>query len=429
MSVCVVVGTHWGDEGKGKIVDYLSNQVEIVARAQGGNNAGHTVVVDNAKYVFHLIPSGILQPNSICLLGDGMVIDPATLLEEMDILLEKRGKESLDRLFISGRANLVMPYHKILDNLYEQLRGAKKIGTTGRGIGPCYEDKVARWGIRMADLLDKDNFARRLKPILKYKNLILERIFNHPPLSFEEIFSQYLAFADRLAAHISDTSCLIYRSLQQGKSVLIEGAQGTMLDLDHGTYPFVTSSSPVASGSLLGSGLGPISPLEVLGICKAYSTRVGEGPFPTELDNEIGQRLQEKGGEYGATTGRPRRCGWLDGVILKYAIRINQITSLAITKLDVLGGFPTINFARAYRIGEEEVDYFPFNPSLWDQCQPVYQELEGWEEDISRCRSFSQLPLTCQRYIEFIEDFTGIPVSIVSVGPSREATIMRKEIL
>lgn len=429
MAVSIVVGTHWGDEGKGKIVDYLGENAQVVARAQGGNNAGHTVIVEGEKYVFHLLPSGVLHPGKVGILGDGMVVDPSSLLGEIDFLRQK-GKDVSERLFLSSKAHLVLPYHRILDGIYENIRGGGKLGTTGKGIGPAYEDKVSRWGIRVGDLEDEKLFAQKLRVALDYKNLLLERAFNQPPLPYDKILEDYLGYASLLRPYIADTSKMIYQFYREGKNILIEGAQGTMLDLDHGTYPFVTSSYPVAAGSLLGVGLGlgSISNLEVLGVCKAYTTRVGEGPFPTELQEEMGDYLRDKGGEYGATTGRPRRCGWLDGVILRYAARINGITSLALTKLDVLGGIDSLKVCRAYLVEGEEVDDFPVSSHLWDKCEPVYEEMEGWEEDISSVSSYYDLPSSAQRFVEFIEDFMQIPIAIVSVGKERRNTLVRKEI-
>lgn len=427
MSICIVVGTHWGDEGKGRIVDYLSRGADIVVRAQGGSNAGHTVVVGEKKYIFHLIPSGILFPGKVCILGDGMVIDPLSFLEETR-LLEEEGIAFADRLFISEKAHVVMPYHRLFDGFYEHLRGAGKIGTTGRGIGPAYEDKVARFGIRVVDLLHPEIFAAKLKTALDYKNRILEQVFAHPPLSYEAILEEYLRYGECLRPYVRDTSHFLYEAWRSGKRIIIEGAQGTMLDLDHGTYPFVTSSYPVASGALLGAGIGPVRDAEVLGVCKAYTSRVGEGPFPTELSDDTGIYLREKGGEYGATTGRPRRCGWLDGVVLRYAARINNITSLALTKLDVLGGLPRVKWCYAYEVEGGLLEEFPMDPHIWPLCRPVYREFEGWSEDISKVRSYGDLPRNVRIFIESLEDFLGIPVVLLSVGPRRDDTIVREEL-
>jgi adenylosuccinate synthase len=427
VSICIVVGTHWGDEGKGRIVDYLSQSGDVVVRAQGGNNAGHTVIVGEKKYVFHLIPSGVLLPGKVCILGDGMVIDPLAFFEEVR-LLEQEGVAFQERLFVSEKAHVVMPYHRLLDGLYERLRGKGRIGTTGKGIGPAYEDKVARWGIRVVDLLHPEILAAKLQPVLEYKNWILERIFSHPPLSYEAILEEYLAYGQRLQPYVRDTSRLLYEAWRTGKRIVIEGAQGTMLDLDHGTYPFVTSSYPVASGALLGAGMGPVTDVEVLGVCKAYTSRVGEGPFPTELTDATGVYLREKGGEYGATTGRPRRCGWLDGVVLKYALRVNHITSLALTKLDVLGGLSRVRWCYAYEVRGEILEDFPMDPSLWPLCRPLYREFEGWDEDISRVRSYGDLPRAVRVFVESLEDFLQVPVVLISVGPRRDDTIVREEL-
>jgi len=428
MPLGIISGTHWGDEGKGKIVDFLSQKADVVIRAQGGSNAGHTVVVEGTKYVFHLIPSGILHPGKKCILGDGMVIDPVSLLEEIQFLQKYGWEESLRRLFISQKAHLVMPYHKIFDRLQESFRQNSRIGTTGRGIGPAYEDKVARWGIRVVDLLNREIFTDKLRLALDYKNAILEKVFDQPPLSLDVILDEYGDYADRLTPFITDTSVLIQTALKSNQNLIIEGAQGTMLDLDHGTYPYVTSSHPVAAGSLLGAGLGPINPIESIGICKAYTSRVGEGPFPTECRDTTGEALREWGGEYGATTGRPRRCGWLDGVVLKYAVEVNALTALVVTKLDVLGGFPKIRFCTHYWIGNRTTSDLPVGPSDWMNAQPIFQEFEGWESDISTIKYYGDLPRTTRDYIEFIEDFTGIPVALISVGQDRNATIVRKEL-
>jgi adenylosuccinate synthase len=428
MPLAIISGTHWGDEGKGKMVDFISQKANMVIRAQGGSNAGHTVVVEAKKYVFHLIPSGILHPGIKCILGDGMVIDPADLLQEIQFLRDNGWEESLPRLFISEKAHLVMPYHRLFDQLQESFRQSSRIGTTGRGIGPAYEDKVARWGIRAVDLLNLDTFKKKLQLVLNYKNAILEKVFQKPPLSFKEVFEQFEKYSDQLKPYIVNTLPIIYDALASHQNLVVEGAQGTMLDLDHGTYPYVTSSHPVAAGSLLGASLGPLSNIQSVGICKAYTSRVGEGPFPTECLDQTGETLREQGGEYGSTTGRPRRCGWLDGVVLKYATRINALTSLVITKLDVLGGFSKIFFCTHYRIGNQVASELPTDPFDWEIAQPVYQELEGWESDISKIQFYNDLPRATRDYIELIEDFIEIPVAILSVGQDRSSTIVRKEI-
>ncbi len=428
MPLAIISGTHWGDEGKGKIVDYISQKANIVIRAQGGSNAGHTVVVEGKKYVFHLIPSGILHPGIKCILGDGMVIDPADLLQEIQFLRDNGWEESLQRLLISEKAHLVMPYHRLFDQLQESFRQGSRIGTTGRGIGPAYEDKVARWGIRAVDLLNLDTFKEKLQLVLNYKNVILEKVFQKPPLSFKSIYEQFEKYSELLKPYIVNTHPIIHDALTSHQNLIVEGAQGTMLDLDHGTYPYVTSSHPIAAGSLLGASLGPLSHIQSVGICKAYTSRVGEGPFPTECLDHIGETLRERGGEYGSTTGRPRRCGWLDGVVLKYAARINALTSLVITKLDVLGGFSKIQFCTHYRTGNRISSELSNHPFDWKTAQPVYQELEGWESDISKIQFYNDLPRAARDYIEFIEDFIEIPVAILSVGQDRSSTIVRKEI-
>lgn len=428
MPLAIISGTHWGDEGKGKIVDFISQKANMVIRAQGGSNAGHTVVVDTKKYVFHLIPSGILHPNIKCILGDGMVIDPADLLQEIQFLRENGWEDSLQRLFISEKAHLVMPYHRLFDQLQESFRQNSRIGTTGRGIGPAYEDKVSRWGIRAVDLFNMDSLKAKLQLVLNYKNILLEKVFEKPPLSFEKIFEQFENYSEQLKPYIVHVLPIIHDALATNQNIIIEGAQGTMLDLDHGTYPYVTSSHPVAAGSLLGAGLGPLTDIQSIGICKAYTSRVGEGPFPTECLDHTGEALRERGGEYGSTTGRPRRCGWLDGVVLKYAVQINALTSLVITKLDVLGGFSKIYFCTHYRIGNRISSELPIQPYDWKIAQPVYQELEGWESDISNIQYYNDLPRATRDYIEFIEDFIEIPVAILSVGQDRKSTIVRKEI-
>jgi len=429
MSICVITGTHWGDEGKGKIVDYLGSRADAVVRSQGGNNAGHTVVVEGEKYIFHLIPSGILHSGIQCILGDGMVIDPASLIEEVHMLRERGREDRLKDLHVSGRAHLVMPYHRMLDGLTEKRRGNDALGTTGKGIGPAYEDKVARLGIRVADLLSEKRFAERLRYTLEYKNAILHKIFGEQPLTFEKVYSEYKRLGELIAPFVTDTSRLVHSLLNEGKKLVVEGAQGTMLDLDHGTYPYVTSSHPVAAGSLLGTGLGPVHGTQVIGICKAYTTRVGEGPFPTELSNPIGEFLRERGGEYGATTGRPRRCGWLDGVVLRYAVRVNALSSLVLTKLDVLGGLERVKICFGYRQGDSMLDDCPLDFGTMHTCEPVYQEFAGWEEDVSKVRHYIDLPRQAREYIEYIEDVSRIPVAIISVGQDRPATITRKEIL
>ncbi|MFA5786845.1 MAG: adenylosuccinate synthase [Actinomycetota bacterium] len=417
----ILLGTQWGDEGKGKVTDLLAGQMDLVVRYQGGNNAGHTVVVGGTSLALHLIPSGILFPHVIPVIGDGVVVDPRVLLEEMD-MLSGRGIET-DKLVISHNAHLIMPYHRELDRVTERYLGKSRIGTTGRGIGPAYGDKIARLGIRAQDVLDEKIFRAKVEAALKEKNAILSRIYNRLPIKPADVVEAYLGYARRLAPHIGDTSLLVWQSLREGKRVLFEGAQGTMLDVDHGTYPFVTSSNPVAGGALTGVGVGPREIDRVLGISKAYTTRVGSGPFPTEQDNEIGEALRGIGREYGATTGRKRRCGWFDSVVARYAARVNGLTDLFITKLDVLSGFKTISVAVAYRHEGKTYTEFPPHQSIVHHCEPVYEEFPGWEGDLSSARSWDDLPGPAQDYVKVLEEMSGVPVTGVSVGPSREQTM------
>ncbi len=428
MACVIVVGTQWGDEGKGKIVDLLTSQAEIIARFQGGNNAGHTIIVNGEKFILHIIPSGIFHPDKSCLIGNGVVIDPEILLEkEIDGLLARGVSIVPGRLYISERAHLIMPYHKAIDHGRESKKGKTKIGTTGRGIGPCYEDKIARRGIKVGDLLDKDLFASKLSEVLEEKNFYLRQYLGCAPLDYQEIYDRYLAFGERLAPFVTNVSVVLHEAWRKGSNILFEGAQGTQLDIDHGTYPFVTSSNTVAGNACCGVGIGPTAIDYVLGICKAYTTRVGGGPFPTELQDSLGEHLRERGGEYGSTTGRPRRCGWLDGVVLREAVRLNTLMGLAITKLDVLTGLERLKVCTAYRINGELKDRLPANIKEVERLEPVYEELSGWQEDISTARSFEDLPPSARDYIKWIEEFTGIPVIIVSVGPAREQTILRRD--
>ncbi len=420
-----IVGAQWGDEGKGRVVDALASRVDVIVRYQGGANAGHTVIVDGEKYVFHLLPSGMLYSGKTCVIGNGVVVDPQQLLEELGDLQEK-GKDRA-RLVISGAAHVVMPYHKMLDGMEERLRGSsKKIGTTHRGIGPCYMDKVNRCGLRVEDLLCEDALREKLAFNLEVKNMYLTRIFDEAPMAFGEIFDQARSWGEKMAPYVGDASLTLDDALSSGSNILFEGAQGTLLDLDHGTYPFVTSSSPVAGGACVGAGVGPSEVARVTGVVKAYCTRVGEGPFPTEDREKAGNLLREKGGEFGATTGRPRRCGWLDLVALKYAVRINGIHALALTKLDVLSGFDSIPVCTDYR-SENEGTGLPFrgNAVFLDSVEPVFRNLEGWKKDLGKCRNFEDLPRAARDYVTFIEEETGVPVVLVGVGPSRDQTITR----
>jgi adenylosuccinate synthase len=425
MSVTVLVGSQWGDEGKGKIVDILSENYKIVARYQGGANAGHTVEIGDKKFVLHLIPSGILRDDVVCIIGNGVVVDPIALLEEIEIL-EKSGIKIDGRLFISHNAHLIMPYHKVLDSISES--GANKIGTTGRGIGPCYVDKYARKGIKASDLLNKEKLERKIRENLKEKNALIKRVYGQEELDVEEIVKQYLEFDKKIGKYIKDTPAFLNEKIDEGESVLLEGAQGALLDVDHGTYPFVTSSSPTSGGACTGTGIPPTKIDSVVGIVKAYTTRVGNGPFPTELLDEEGEKLRKIGYEFGATTGRPRRCGWYDAFLLKYSAMINGITSVAITKLDVLSGFEKIKVCVAYELDGEVLTSYPDDVDILQKIKPVYETLEGWNSDISNCLSYEELPQKTKEYLNFIAEKSKIKIGIISVGPKREQTFFVKGI-
>jgi adenylosuccinate synthase len=422
----VVVGTQWGDEGKGKVIDLFTEFCDVVVRFQGGNNAGHTLVVGGEKFIFHLIPSGILHENKRCVIGNGVVIDPAVLIQEIDALRERGYFARDSQLLISEEAHLIMPYHRRIDVARERGHGRDRIGTTGRGIGPAYEDKVGRCGIRVADLLDDRVFEKKLESTLLQKNFILTDFLDDEPCSREEILEQYRAFRSRIEPFVANTSVFLSEALREGQRVLFEGAQGCLLDVDHGTYPFVTSSNTVAGHAAVGSGIGPTYIDYVLGVSKAYTTRVGEGPFPTELKDEIGDTIRQRGGEYGATTGRPRRCGWFDAVILNHAVRLNGLDGLVITKLDVLDQVETIKVCTGYRCDGRVLTAVPANLEMLKQCEPIYQEFDGWLEDTRGARSFSNLPLKAQDYIKRLEALTKTPVVVVSVGSDREETIIIK---
>jgi adenylosuccinate synthase len=419
----VVVGTQWGDEGKGKIVDLLSEYADLVIRFQGGNNAGHTMVVDGEQIISHLVPSGILQGKT-CVIGNGLVVDPNVLLNEIDYLTAKGVACGPQNLIISERAQVIMPYHMLIDQGREKMQAGKKIGTTGRGIGPAYEDKVTRRGIRMIDLIDPEEFKEKLSAVLPEKNHYIENFLNGQPLSIEEILVQYAQIAQRLSPYITNVSMVVNKAIQAQLQVLFEGAQGTHLDVDHGTYPFVTSSNTVSGNACCGVGIGPTCINEVLGIVKAYTTRVGAGPFTSELFDDTGNYIQEKGAEFGATTGRRRRCGWLDTLILNNAACLNGLTGLAITKLDVLGGLKELKICTAYKYKGEQIDAFPASLKMLEACEPVYEKLPGWEEDISGIRRFEDLPANVRAYLKRIEELTGVPVQIISVGPGRDQTII-----
>ncbi len=423
MATTVVVGTQWGDEGKGKIVDLLTAKVDLVVRFQGGNNAGHTLVVEGDTFIFHIIPSGILYDDKKCLVGNGVVVDPEVLLEEIKSLKETGIEVNAKRLSLSDRAHIIMPYHQAIDLAKESAKGKGKIGTTGRGIGPCYEDKVARTGVRAVDLTEPDILAEKIKANLKEKNFLLTRFLGAEPLEARPILDSYLGMAEKLGPFITNVSYEIEQALKSGKNILFEGAQGTHLDVDHGTYPFVTSSNPVAGQACAGAGIGPNRLNHVLGVVKAYTTRVGAGPFETELNDETGNFIQERGMEFGATTGRRRRCGWLDLVVLRDSARLNGLDSLAVTKLDVLTGLEKLNICKGYESGGKPIHYRPASLKQLAQCTPIYKEMPGWREDIRSARKLDQLPANARAYLEAIEDIAEIPISIVSVGPGREETI------
>ena len=420
----IIVGMQWGDEGKGKTVDFLTKDAEVVIRYQGGNNAGHTVVVNDKQTVLHLIPCGILHSDTTCIIGNGTVIDPKVLIQELDDLAHADCHVD-GRLHISEAAHIIMPYHKALDAAQENFRGADKIGTTNRGIGPCYADKADRFGIRFGDLIEPDIFHQKLKSVLEFKNNLLTNAFGQEPLKLEEIIAEYTEYANRLRQYAADTVLMIHQAQQADKNIVFEGAQGAMLDIDHGTFPYVTSSTTMAGGVFSGAGIAPNSIDGVIGIVKAYTTRVGEGPMPSELLDATGEELRKAGHEFGATTGRPRRCGWLDMVQLRRAVKICGVTSFVLTKSDVLGAFDTIKICTAYTINGETTDEFPTRLAHLDAAQPVCEELPGWKEDISACTEWDQLPENAQNYIQRIEELTGVPVSIISVGPGREQTIAR----
>ena len=423
MANIVIIGTQWGDEGKGKIVDLLAEKADLVIRFQGGNNAGHTMVVNGEQVISHLVPSGILQGKT-CLIGNGLVVDPEVLLEEIDYLSGKGVACGPENLMVSERAQVIMPYHKLIDNAREKKKGKDKIGTTGRGIGPAYEDKATRRGFRFVDLIDPEVFKEKLAAILPEKNFYLEKYLGEQPIDAAPIIETYSKFAERLAPHVANISVAIDQAVKAGQQALFEGAQGTHLDIDHGTYPFVTSSNTVSGNACCGSGVGPGAISGVIGIVKAYTTRVGAGPFTSELFDDTGDYLQTKGAEFGATTGRKRRCGWLDTVILNNAVRLNGLTGLAITKLDVLGGLKEIKICTAYNYKGQTLDTFPASLKVLGECEPVYETLEGWDEDISGIEQFDQLPDKVKGYLKRIEELLGVPVQIVSVGPQRDQTIV-----
>ena len=427
MSSVVVVGTQWGDEGKGKITDFLSEKAEYVARYQGGDNAGHTIQFGGETYKLHLIPSGIFSPEKLCIIGNGVVVNPKSLVTELAYLHERN--IATDNLRISDRAHVILPYHIELDRLQEEAKGDKKIGTTIKGIGPAYMDKAARVGIRIADLLDREVFEERLRINLEDKNRQFTKLYDANPMNFEEIFEEYYEYGQQIKQYVCDTSVLLNDALDNGKRVLFEGAQGVMLDIDQGTYPFVTSSNPLAGGVTIGSGVGPSKVTKVVGVCKAYTSRVGDGPFPTELFDEIGSRIREVGREYGTTTGRPRRVGWFDSVVMRHSKRVSGITNLCLNSIDVLTGLETVKICVAYRKSNgEEISHYPASLVELGQCEPVYEELPGWTEDITGCCKLEELPIEAQNYVRRVSELVGVKISTFSVGPDRNQTNILEDV-
>ena len=427
MKTVAVVGSQWGDEGKGKVIDFLATQADVVVRGQGGNNAGHTLVVDGKKFALRLIPSGILNPNTINVIGNGIVFDPKGFFEEIE-MLESNGI-STKNIKISDRAHIVFPYHKELDGLAEEARGDNKIGTTKKGIGPCYMDKTERSGIRVCDLMDKEVFAKKLKLQIDAKNKLVTGVYEKEAMfDFDEIYNEFIVYAEKMRPYVEDTTVIVYDAIKANKKVLFEGAQGTLLDLDLGTYPFVTSSHPTSGGFAVGAGVGPNMIKDVVGIVKAYTTRVGEGPFVTELFDETGERIRTQGREFGTVTGRARRCGWFDAVIVKYAARVNGITSISFMLLDVLTGFDKIKICTAYKMGDKIINNFPASLEDLAKCEPVYEELDGWNEDLTNIEKFEDLPENAKKYIARIEELIDVNIDLVSVGPNRTQTIIRRNI-
>lgn len=423
MANVVVVGAQWGDEGKGKVVDIYTEHADDIVRYQGGNNAGHTLVVGNEKIVLHLIPSGILHEGKRCIIGNGVVLDPEVFIKEITKLKESGRIRDDSCLLLSESLHIIMPYHKRIDIAREAKSGDKKIGTTGRGIGPCYEDKIGRRGIRLMDLLDPDTFALKLREFLEEKNFILEKFLGEPPCDFGEIFAEYQGYASILRTYVADTALILNKDLKAGKNALFEGAQGTLLDVDHGTYPFVTSSSTCAGGACTGAGVSPREINEIIGISKAYVTRVGSGPFPTELLDDVGEQLRRTGAEFGATTGRPRRCGWFDAMVIRFAVRVNGLTGIALTKLDVLSDFDSIKICTGYTLGGKVLETLPAALELFEKCEPIYEVLPGWKQDITGIRSFEELPAAARSYVRRLEELAGCQIVLVSVGPRRDQTI------
>jgi adenylosuccinate synthase len=427
MPVIAIIGGQWGDEGKGKVVDLLAQKARVVVRFSGGDNAGHTVVNPHGTFRLHLIPSGIFSPHTACIIGNGVVINPSVLIDEID-QLNQRGVDTT-RLFISDRANLIMPYHILLDGLEEESRGGKALGTTRKGVGPAFTDKTARLGIRSGDLLDKEALLERLRSILDYKNTILTKIYGVSPLSLDDVYRQYCQYGERLAPYIRETTIMVEEALNRDELVLLEGAQGALLDPDFGTYPYTTSSSPLAGGGCLGAGLGPTRINHILGVFKAYCTRVGSGPMPTELKDETGNLIREEAHEYGTTTGRPRRCGWFDAIAARFSNRINGFTGTAITRLDILDTFPSLKICVAYELDGHNIDYFPGNVATLERCQPIYEELAGWQTPTTNIREYEQLPPEAQQYLTRLEKLMSCPTNLICIGPDREQTIHKTPIL
>ncbi|WP_314590180.1 adenylosuccinate synthase [Paenibacillus terrigena] len=420
MSTVVVVGTQWGDEGKGKITDYLAESADVVARYQGGNNAGHTILIDNKKYKLSLIPSGVFYTDKICVIGNGMVVNPKALIEEINYIHENGF--TTDNLRISDRAHVILPYHMVLDALEEDRKGPNKIGTTRKGIGPAYMDKAARNGIRIADLMDAAEFELKLRHMVQEKNQLIQQVYGAEPMNADEILKEYLEYAEFIRKYVTDTSVVLNDAIDADKRVLFEGAQGVMLDIDQGTYPFVTSSNPSAGGVCIGSGVGPSKIQQVVGVAKAYTTRVGDGPFPTELNNEIGDAIREAGHEYGTVTGRPRRVGWFDTVVVRHARRVSGITGLSLNSLDVLSGLETVKICTGYKFRGEIITHYPASLNMLAECEAVYEEMPGWSEDITTAKTLADLPETTRNYVNRVSELTGIPIAIFSVGRNREQT-------
>lgn len=427
MANIIIVGAQWGDEGKGKIVDYLSEKADVIARYQGGNNAGHTVVINNEKFIFHLIPSGILHEGKICIIGNGVVIDPSVLLDEI-YNLRKRGIRVEGKLYISKNAHLIMPYHKEIEKEDEKLKGHKKLGTTGRGIGPAYVDKIARTGIRVIDLLQPSLFKEKLKLNLNNINFLLKNMYKAPGINEKALYKEYMSYAKKLSKYISDTDIIINKMISENRNIIFEGAQGTLLDIDHGTYPYVTSSNASAGGACTGLGVGPTKITKVLGVSKVYTTRVGGGPFPTEIKGTLGDWIRERGGEYGATTGRPRRCGWLDMVILKHSARVNGLTGIALTKLDVLDGLKTIKVCTSYRYKGKIYEDLPKEINIIEECKPIYKEFKGWNTSTVGIKEYAKLPESARLYIKEIEKMLEVKVQIISTGQKRDEIIQLQNI-